>query len=101
MSIELMELTPSTTTTRSALRAGGDLGQDGGDLGPAVVDHRPIHAAHDALGEGRRSGNSQLGLKGHGRAPLMGCGGRLDSIGRPLPAGPDLPKGGEARLALL
>ena len=58
-----------------ALGAGGDLGQDGGEFRAPVVDHRPVHAAHHALGEGRRSRDSQLGLEGHGRAPVIGFGG--------------------------
>ena len=58
-----------------ALGAGGDLGQDGGEFRAPVVDHRPVHASHHALGEGRRSRDSQLGLEGHGRAPVIGFGG--------------------------
>src|SRR5439155_516269 len=49
--------------------AGRDLGQDGAELRTAVIDHRPAHRAHDALGQRCRSGDSQLAREGHGRAP--------------------------------
>src|SRR5437899_9739803 len=58
-----------------ALGPGCDLRQDRRELGTAVVDHGPVHAPDDPLWERGRSGDSQLGLECHGRAPLRGFGG--------------------------
>ncbi len=61
-----------------ALGAGRDLGQDGAELRTAVIDHRPAHRTHDALGQWCRSGDPQLAREGHGRAPIPGFGRPTD-----------------------
>ena len=43
-----------------SLRPGRDLGQDRRELGPAVIDHRPVHAPDHPLRKGCRSRDSKL-----------------------------------------
>ena len=73
-----------------SLRARGDLGKNRCELRAAVIDHRPVHAAHDALGQRSWSGNTQLGLEGHEARSITGLRRQHDSKGRSVLTAPQV-----------